>query len=354
MSKDLPEKQRSEEVDIIEIFNLIGRAIKSFFDFLLGIFEQIFKFLIIFALFLKRNLILLGFAALVGLILGLVSDFLKKPYYSSTMLVAPNFETSTQLINNINLYSQLARSNDSTALAQIFDISENEASKILNISIDANNTANNRFLLYEEFTKNTDTVVLKNINYESFVESLQLSDFQQFYITLDAKDQKLFKKTEKKIIEFPVTEYSKQLRETVQEVMETKKENFNTYLQKIDTLRNDYKKIMLNNESDLTKNPSSGTTFYMGTESVRPTNEIQLFELEQQFYEKIAEISFAQISENNYVNMISGFQEIGIKEKKSKLIYFIAGAILVAFMFLLLKEFNIFLTRQEILLKKND
>lgn len=354
MNKDLPEKQRSEEVDIIEIFNLIGRAIKSFFEFLFGILELIFKFLIIFALFLKRNLILLGLAALVGLILGLMSDFLQKPFYTSTMLVEPNFETTNQLINNIDLYSQLAKSNDSTALAEIFDISENQASKILDISIKANNTSNNRFLLYEEFTKNTDSVVLKNMNYESFAESLQLSDFQQFYITLDAKDQKLFKKTEKKIINFPVTEYSQKLRETALEIMETKKENFITYLQKIDTLRNDYKKIMLNDEANLTKTPNSGTTFYMGAESVRPTNEIQLFELEQQFYEKIADISFAQISENNYVNMISGFQEIGMKTKKSKLFNFVLGALSIAFLLLLFKEFNKFLTRQEMLLKKND
>ncbi len=353
MNKNLPENPKSEDIDIIEIFNLIGRAIKSFFDFILSIFEQIFKLLILLALFIKRNIIILTIATIVGFGLGFVSDIFQKNYYTSIMVVEPNFNTATQLIENIKLYSQLTRSNDSSALAEIFDISKSDAAKILSINIEAKNNNNIRLKLFDDFVKEADSATLKNITFENFEKNLVISDYEQFYIVLDARDKSVFKKVEKNILNLPLTPYVQSLKATELANLDLQAKSFERLLEKIDSLRQDYKKIML--EEDLKSNRplGSGTTFYMGTENLRTTNELQLFDLERQYNTLLQEIAIKKNQNENYINVISGFQDIGIRMKKENKYLFALVAFGLAILFLILKEFNKFLVSQERKLKRN-
>lgn len=353
MSDNLPEQPKSDNIDILEIFSLIGRGIKSLFDFIVSIFESVFKLLILFALFIKRNIIILLAAVIIGFAVGFVSDLYQKTFFTSTMVVEPNFGTSTQLIDNIKLYSQLTKNNDSITLSQIFGITPSEAAKIMTIGIEAKSNINVKLKLYDEFVKDADTATLKNVTFEKFEQSLTTEDYKQFYIVMDAQDKSIFKKVESKILEIPLTDFIISLRKSELDNLTSKENGIRMSLQKIDSLRLDYKKIMLDEDKRLNKPASGGNTFYMGTENIRETNEIKLFEIERQYDYVLEEISIEKTQKQNFINVISGFQDIGIRVKKqNKFLYALIG-LAFAGLFLILKEFNRFLKMQEIKMREN-
>lgn len=353
MNKNLEEKPRTDDIDIIEIFNLIGRAIKSVFDFILNIFQQLFMLLILLALFIKRNIIILTIAVVVGFVVGFISDMFQKTFFTSTMVVEPNFDTSTQLIDNIKLYAQLARSRDSIVLGQMLEISPSDASKIISIGLEAKNTKNTRLKLFDEFVKEADSTTLKNITFEEFEQNLSTGDYEQYFIVLDSKDKSVFKKVEKSILNIPLTPYIQSLKNTELDNLNTQILKLNSSLNKIDSLRNDYKKIMLDTDEKAKRPAGTGTTFYMGTENIRTTNELQLFEIERNYNKIIEDLSLEKAQKQNYINVISGFQEIGIRMKNQNKLIYAAIALGLAMLFLILKEFNKFLVTQERKLKEN-
>lgn len=353
MNKDFSNKPKSDDIDIIEIFNLIGRAIKSFFNFIIKIFVGLFNILILFALFVKRNIILLSLAAVVGLFIGFVSDYYQKSYFTSTMVVEPNFNTSTQLIEYIKLCSQLTRSRDSVALSQILEISSSDASKIRDISIEAKNNNNTRLKLFNDFVEEADSTTLKNVTYQEFEENLTMSDYEHFIIVMDAKDKSVFKKVEKKIINIPLSPFTISIKETELQNLTLQANNLEKSIEKIDSLRADYKKIMLDEEQKLNRPAGTGTTFYMGTENIRTTNELVLFDIERNYNKALEEIAIEKAKKQSYINVISGFQDIGVRMKKQDKFQYALIAVGFAFLFLLLIELNKFLIHEEKKLKNH-
>src|SRR5690606_4677437 len=102
MNKDLPQPQQSEEVDLGQLFKLIGNAFDRFFKFIGNIFKGIFRIIILFLLFVQKNLVKLMVVGVTGLIIGVIIDYYRAPRYISTMVLEPNFNSVQQLYNNIN------------------------------------------------------------------------------------------------------------------------------------------------------------------------------------------------------------------------------------------------------------
>lgn len=349
MSKDLQEQPRTGEVDIIQIFNLIGNAFKRFFNFLYSILEYIFNFLLIISLFVKKNIKLFLFALIIGAICGFVYDQYKKSHYISFMTVEPNYGINLQVINNIYLYGQLARSKDSVTLSNMLSISQSEASQLLNIKIEPLNNINEQLKLYNEFVKTSDTAVTNKISFEDFSNKTTMQEYRQYRITVESKDRNVFRKIENTLTNIPVTDYTKQVQKVDLNNIEEQIKSVNSSLEKVEQLRADYKQLMLQEVSvDESKPKSSGTNFYLGsTENIRPTNELELFKIEENYRTQLNKLASEKSRKSNFVNVISGFQDIGLRVKEKYKYWFILGSLGIAVVFLLLKQFNTFLNNYE-------
>ncbi len=359
MSKDLQEPQKpsgtNEEIDIIKIFNLIGNAIKSVFDFIISILEYIFKLFIIFSLFVKRNLRFLSVAFIIGLIGGGISDYFKESFYTSTMIVEPNFNINNQLIESIKLYGQLSKSKDSITLSGILGITPGEASKIERIRIKPVGYTNERIIAFNEFIKDADTSLINKITFQEYEKNTSVSEYKQYAIKVDAKDREIFRKIENKLAAIPVSNYIAHLQKVELDNLDKHLETINESYEKVEQLRADYKKLMLLEvDSDQTKPLTSGNNFYFGSEKLRPTNELELFKIEENYRAKIDKINIEKAKKVNIVNVISGFQEIGTRVKESYKIWYIIGALSIAVLFLLLKQFNNYLSQYEKKLKSGN
>lgn len=344
MSENLPNNNTSQEIDIIAIFNLIGKAIKSLFYQIFNLLKYLFEGVLLTSLFIKRHLKKLIIAGAVGFAVGTISDYLEESYYTSTMVVEPNFQTSTQLIETMKLYNQLVRSKDSTRLSEILKITESEANSIITIGIRAKINGNTKLKNFNEFIKEADTMTLKRLSFEEYESNLEITDYNQYYIYLNTSDRSIYKKVERSFLNLPLSDYSKNLQKTEIENLEKKENTIIKALAKIDSLRGDYKKIMLTETTvNDSKGNGSGTNFYLAAESKRPTNELKLFDLEMSYNRMLEEINKDKTAKSSIINVVSGFQDIGIKVKDKNLKWFVIVALVLSVLFILLINFNKYL-----------
>ena len=166
MSKELPQPQPSEEVDLGQLFKLIGKAFDRFFRFIASIFIGIFRFIILFLLFLQKHFIKFAIVGVVGLAIGIYLDLNKETSYISSMVVEPNFNSVQQLYNNIGFYNELASAQDSTALADAFNISKKEAASIKEFRVESYSDENQKIQLFDKFVTSLDTTTQKTWSFE--------------------------------------------------------------------------------------------------------------------------------------------------------------------------------------------
>ncbi|XMO87903.1 hypothetical protein AAFN75_06335 [Algibacter sp. AS12] len=356
MSKtNLPETPKSEEVDIIQIFTLIGNAIKSVFDFIVGILKYVFKLFIMFALFIRRNIIVLVIAGAIGFVIGSIIDYFFEPYYSSTIIVKPNFGINDQLIDNTKLLGQLAASKDSIALASALEITPAQAGQIRGITIKAKSNTNDKLMAFNRFVKGADSLTLKAISFESYEKNLDISDFAYYYITVDSYDRHIFNKIESKLIETKISAYLKSVQDTEHLNLLAREAIIKSTLSKIDSLRSDYRELMMSDvEQEALKPGSGGTNFYMGSSNLRPTKEMELFKLETDLNNELSTIALKKVNNQKAIHVLSAFQDPGIYVNVKVRNWYILAMIALAIAGLLALEFNKFLRKYEEELKLNE
>ena len=342
MNENLPE-QKTDEVDISQIFTLIGKAFKAVFDFILSIFEFILKTFLLLALFVRNNIIKLVLAVVIGFVIGFISDRFEKDYYTSTMIVEPNFQTNSQLIETVELYGQLVRSKDSVNLSKLLGISAGDANKIQSVSIEAKFNENTKIKGYNEFVKETDTLVLKDVSFEAYKQNLEEEDYKQYAITVNAEAYDIYGKIKKQFLDIPVTEFVVGLKKAEWlNLNETEKE-IKQSLDDIDSLRLAYKTAMLNNSKNNNES-ASNTNFYLGDDGNKKNTEIELFEIEARYQNRLRQVYEDKAKMQSTINVVSGFNTIGIKEKNSNLKWYILLSLGIMILFILLSNFNKYLT----------
>ena len=182
----------SEEVDLGQLFQMIGNGFKKFFNFIGNIFKGIFKIIIHFLLFIQKHFIMFAIAGVVGLAIGVYLDIIKEPKYISTMVVEPNFNSVQQLYNNVNFYNELAISEDSTALAEALDITRSEAGHIKMFSVESYSDENQKVQLFDKFVRSLDTTTQKAIDMEKYLLNFNSLDARFHTISVTATNNSTF------------------------------------------------------------------------------------------------------------------------------------------------------------------
>jgi hypothetical protein len=116
----------SREIDLLELFNIMGRGIKNAFLSLL----KTIVFLIVFGVKLAHYIAL---AAIVGGAIGWIFFSLSQRYYSSDLIAQPNGINATDMVQYINDLNKFCKKNNNAALSYSLDLSDTTAKKIKNI-----------------------------------------------------------------------------------------------------------------------------------------------------------------------------------------------------------------------------
>jgi hypothetical protein len=336
------EKINSEEVDLGSLFQVIGKGFKNLFNAIGNFFKAIFHYLIQFLLFLRNNAIKLAIAAFIGTIIGLYLDLTKPSVYSSTMIVEPNFNSTQQLYKNLTYYNELVKQKNTALLSESFNISTEEASKLIGFYIEPIKNENEKYELYDKFIQNADTAVAKSISIVEFKKGFSGFDYRYHEIKVRSLNGLIFDKLSNKIINSIEDNpyYKNQRVISTQNLLQNEKVLLKS-LAEIDTLRKIYNEVLLTEA----KKMESGTNITLA-QGVKKTEEVELFHESLKLNEELINNNKEKAESSEILNIVSAFSKLGVKERtiyKKYTFQFAALFFGLMLIFILLKQLNSYL-----------
>lgn len=312
MNKDLPQPQQSEEVDLGQLFKLIGNAFDRLFKFIGGIFKGILDAVILFLLFIQKNFIKFLIIGVIGVTIGIFIDYIRDPRYISTMVVEPNFNSVQQLYNNIEFYNELAEAKDSTALADVLAISKREASTIKEFKVESYSDENQKIQLFDRFVRSLDTSTRKAIEMKSYLKNFNSFDARFHTVTIIATNNRIAKKIQPVIINsisgndyFNLQKYISDVNIKLQDSLYKKQ------IMEIDSLQILYKKVMLAEA----EKPMQGTSINLGENGSKDNKELALVNKIAELKTNLVELNQERANKSSIINVISDFPNKGVEQK---------------------------------------
>ncbi len=307
-----PVNTPSDEIDLGQLFQLIGRGFQKLFNFISSIFKGLFHILILFLLFLQKNGIILGIAVVVGAVGGYILDSIKPEKYISKMVVEPNFNSVQQLYNNIDFYNDLAKAEDSVALADALKISTSEAASIKEIFVDSYSDENQKIKLFDEFVRELDTSTVKAIDFESYLKNFNSMDARFHQISLISTNNLVAKKVQPTIVEsISANEYFK-LQKGINDInLELQDSIINQQLVEVDALQDLYKTVL---EKEAEK-PMQGTNINLAENGESQNKELALVKEREILKNRLVQLNREKANKASILNVISDFPNRGVKLK---------------------------------------
>ena len=300
------------EVDLGSLFKIIGKGFKNLFSAIGQFFKAIFHYLVLLFTFLRSNALKLGVAMIIGAAIGVYLDLTTPKQYSSTMIVEPNFKSAQQLYQNINFYHELVKQKDSNLLAETFQISVNEASKLKGFYIEPIKNENEKYELFNDFIEEVDTTTIKNIDIKEFNKGFTDFDYKNHRIMVKSLSNTIFEKLSTPIISsIENNSYYKYQKKTNDENLFQNEKVLVKSLQEVDTLRKIYNEVLITeaNKSE------SGTNITLA-QGTKKTNELELFNESLKLNEELIENNKEKAETTEILNVVSTFSRVGVKETK--------------------------------------
>ena len=306
------QETKEDDVDIVQLFALIGKGVKGIFNFISFLFTSIFEWVLLLLLFIRSNLNKMLLAALVGGCLGAIYQYaIKDVQYESSMTVEPNFGSTVQLYKNIDYYLSLVKQDDYERLASSLNISQEEAENISWIEVEPYSNENQLLLSYKSFISELDSNAVKHIRYKTFAQEQPIESFRYHIVKVTSKDKYIFKKLESPIINSIISNsYYDKVKTTAFKNLISKKSALESSMLELDSLRSLYKKVLLaESEKD-----NNGTNIFM-SETGGGTKEVDVFDKYMVMNEELIEVNKQLTAENEVINVVSSFNAVGMKVK---------------------------------------
>ncbi|TYA52211.1 GumC domain-containing protein [Formosa maritima] len=339
MSKNLPEQNTSEEVDLGQLFTLIGNAFQKLYNFFASIIKAIFSVFIYTLKAFIVNFKIIVITMIIAGVLGYVLDKFKPDSYSSTMLVRPYFDSKYQLITNINYFNALIENENLETLSELFKISKEDVKDIGEFEIlPGPETENERILQFESFIKDVDSVRAQNISYDDFVEnrSIYSSDFFEISVTASKKD--IFPKLEEGLNNSFTNFYSLKKMKKRDSLIAIQKTNLLEQIAQVDSLQKIYIKVLEDESQSKAKEISLGGEGFTLSSDKSNTKEYELLNTEMKLRDQLKQLEERKIEEDVFFDVISSFQEVGNKStewyEKYTLIFPILAFIMLCLIYL--------------------
>jgi len=352
MSENSSQSQPSEEVDLGQLFKLIGNGFRNFFNFIGSILNKLFLAFVWFVFFAKKHFIIIVLAAVVGVVLAVVQQKIADPIYKSTIVIKQNYNTGEHLYNTLEYYNSLITEKDSTTLGEILKTKPNEASNIIEFEIESVLSENQKLKIFNDYTKSIDSTLASKIDLKEFLENSKDFEFQFQKITLKSKSKNNFEKTFTQIINnitssaFFKNEQKKDLAE-----LSRSEDAIRESLKQSELLQKVYEEVLIKSVETTTGSQTSVTID--NTEDKGITKEFELHNKDLVLRKDLVSLERAKENKEKIIEIVSSQQDNGTLDNKGKLFGFEAPKIvaygiklgLLMFVILLLIEFVSFLER---------
>ena len=312
MSKESPQPQQSEEIDLVKLFNLIGNLFERLYKFLGSIVSFLFSILIYALKAIVVNFKIIAISMVVAAAIGYGLERTQSSVYKSHMLVRPYFESKFQLVTNINYYNALIEDQDYEELSNLFQIDREASVSLVEFTVKPGpETENERILQYDKFIRAVDSVRAQDISYEDFLANRSVYSGEFFEIAVMAKKKDVFRALEEGINSTFSNKYSVKKMKKRDSLISLNKARILRNLKEVDSLKAMYISVM---QKDPTSNSplsyKEGSGMALVQERV-DTKEYELLAKELELRSELTRLEEQQIEEDVYFDIISSFQDIG-------------------------------------------
>lgn len=315
MSKDI-KGQSSEEIDLGQIFNAIGRLFEKLFRLIASIFKALFSFVIYFLKTVMDYFVIIAIVLGLSFIIGYYLEKRKPPIYEASMLVKPYFDSKYQLVTNINYYNSLLDDSNHAVLAESFGIDKKEAEKLVSFKVESGPETKNELLKqYDLYLKLLDSSRAQSITYTDFVENRDIYSSELFLVTVKSLKKDIFRKLESGFDSTFSNRYSTEKKKIRDQTLDIKKSVYERDLQRMDTLQAVY--------LDVVKKESERGAAFVDVQGVLPlqqekskTYEYELLQHEIRIRDSIRLVEQLKLEEDVYYDVLSRFPEVGNESSK--------------------------------------
>ncbi|NIK90882.1 hypothetical protein GZ212_01855 [Mangrovimonas sp. CR14] len=313
MNENSTNNQSTEEVDLGQLFKLIGDAFNRLFKFIGSIFKAIFSVIIYALKAVIVNFKIIVVTMVIAGVLGFALEKISPDVYSSSMLVETHFDSKYQLVTNINYYNALIDNKDYATFSNFFDLSEEEVKEVLSFEISPGpETENERIKEYDSFIRSLDSARASTISYEDYVENRSVYSGNIFQIEAFSLKQDIFPKLEKGLNNAFTNEYTKTKKRKRDSLITIQKNNIMEQLAKVDSLQRIYINVL---EED---SKSTSTEFIIGEglslgKDRSNTREYDLLNKEIELRNTLKSLEERKVEEDVFFDVISEFQYVGNK-----------------------------------------
>lgn len=344
--------QPSEEVDLGQLFKMIGNAFQRLFQFIGSIFNKLFLAFVWLVFFIKKRAVVLLIAAVAGLALGFILDKTSPPTYKSSITVKQNYATGENLYGSIDYYNSLLKDKDYEVLGRVLGLEKKISEEILGIEIEPIITDNDRVVMFDKYISGLDSLAASKVEYEVFVDNIKDYKHQMQQISIKSKTRANFKNVFDNVIGdintniFFVNEQAKDLAELNQQ-----KAALEQSLAQSDSLQRTYKRVL---EQQMESKSTSETSItFEGNNDKNKTREFDLYKNDIELRREIVQIERMLKDKQNIVEIIFAKQDSGFVDDTQELLgltlgiklYYIVVFTILAFVILFGIEFLKFLEK---------
>ncbi len=347
MSENTPKKETTQEMDLAQLFQMIGNAFLFLFSLIGKILKVLYGALLSTLIILRRHFLKLVLVLLIGFVVGYIWDSNKQTMYGAVMTVEPNFDSSRQLYNNIEYYNTLTKSRDSITLSEVFGVTPKEAASLTGFYIKPNDNETNRIVRYSRVFKELDSVSQRELSFERFNQSIDNTEYDLHLIGVNSSNSTIFRKIQQPIVEsIRSNKYFQQQRDIALKNLNRSDSLINISLRETDSLKNIYLDLK---KAEVSKDNPSGTSIVMAQKQENNV-ELSLLERKLALKDQLNENELLRIENSEIIKVITDFPDVGYVETgfftQFKFILPSAGILLLLIALGLLK-LNEFLIKKE-------
>jgi hypothetical protein len=322
MSTNSNTPNNSEEVDLGQLFKLIGNIFDRFFNFIGSIFKNIFLAFVWLVLLLKERVIILVSATILGLVIGAFNQKTATPKYESSVTVVQNYPTGENLYNSVGYYNDLLRQQDYETLGTVLELDIEKTKSILKFNVEPVVSENNKLVAFNDYLKQLDSLAASKIEYEDFLANNEDYTHKYQQIRIESSERNSFKSVFENIVK-SINSNSFFLNEQRKDVVElTQAKNaLEVALQESESLQETYKKVLEQGlDSDQAAKASEIGITFEGSSEIEKTKEFELYQSDLQLRAQLVEIERELLDKEYIIEMISNKQDSGFASTTIKLL----------------------------------
>lgn len=316
MSKELPQNNNSDEIDLGQLFNAISNLFNKFINTIGTILKSILSFFVFILKAIIDNFKIIAGVIIVSAGIGFAIEKTKPEVYTSQMLVKPYFDSKYQLVTNINYYNALIREKDYNQLKELFDIDLNDAKEILDFEINPGpETENDKLVQYDQFIRTLDSIRAQDVSFKDFIENRSIYSGEVFEINVESTKKDIFRSLEKGLNSTFTNTYSKKKMQKRDSLIAIDKQRILSSLKEVDSLKSVYINVM---EDESKSDAGSGRIAVPTKDGIlvqerTKTREFDLLEKQIALRSELSALESQKVEEDVFFDTISSFQDVGAK-----------------------------------------